>query len=110
MFIFGQFLAAERLQRWLDGGAQKPIILPASLLGLGLIAFDQRQDGRIWVITNRVQNFWIYFDRLKWYVKNNYTDTLYIGLVFGSLAISLVSIIVLSIVSWKVYRIKTHSA
>ncbi len=104
VLVFGLILGAERLQRWLEDGTQKPITLAASLLGLGLISFDLWQDARIWQITNRGKDFWIYFDRFKWYVKNDYADKIYIWFVFIGLAITLVSLVILGILSWKEHR------
>jgi hypothetical protein len=109
VLVFGLIIAAERFQRWLDTSPQKALSLTGGLLGLAFIGFDLWQDFRIWQVTNRNHDFWIYFDRLKWYVKNNPSDTIYIGLVFGGLAISILSMLILGGLSWREYRRKKHS-
>jgi len=109
VLVFGLVIAAERFQRWLDTSPQKMLSITGALLGLAFIGFDLWQDFRIWQVTNRNHDFWIYFDRLKWYVKNNSSDTIYIGLVFGGLAISILSILILGGLSWREYRQKKHT-
>jgi hypothetical protein len=104
VLAFGLILGAERSQRWLDSSPQKSLSLGGSLLGLAIIGVELWQNARIWWVNNRDPNFWIYFDRFKWYVKNDYSDTIYLWLVFGGLAISIISILVLVGLSWRENR------
>jgi hypothetical protein len=101
VLAFGLVLAAERFQRWLDGSSQKPFTVAGGLLGLAVIGVDLWQDFGIWQISNRVQDFWIYFNPGKWFVKNSPSDTIYIWFVFGGLAISVLAILVLGWLSWR---------
>jgi hypothetical protein len=104
VLAFGLIFAAERFQRWLDESSP-PLVLPASLLALALIAFELWQDLNIWRISNGDKDFWIEFNDTKWYVKNNPSDTIYYWLVFGGLAISLLTFIVLAFLSWREKRV-----
>ncbi len=104
VLAFGLIFAAERFQRWLEEASPPPLALPGSLLALGLIAFELWQDLNIWRISNGSQDFWIEFNDTKWFVKNNPSDTIYYWLVFGGLAISLLTLIVLGILSWRERR------
>jgi hypothetical protein len=101
VLVFGLILGVERLQRWLDSSSTKLFAFMGSLLGLAFIVIELYQDARIWQVSSRLQDFWIYFNPAKWYVKNNYTDTIYLWLVFGGLAISITTIIILAVLSWK---------
>ena len=109
VLVFGLILAAERFQRWLDTSPQKMLSLTSGLLGLAFIAFDLWQDFRIWQVTNRDPTAWLKFDPLKWYVKNNLSDMRYIGLVFGGLAISLLTILILGGISLEEHRQKKQA-
>lgn len=104
VLVFGLILAAERFQRWLDDAPHKPISVAASLVGLGIIGVDLWQNMLVWQITNRLKDFWIVFDMNKWYVQNNMSDTLYLWLVFGGLAISVLTLLVLGWLSWRERR------
>ena len=104
VLAFGLIFAAERFQRWLEEASPPPLALPGSLLALSLIAFELWQDLNIWRISNGSQDFWIEFNDTKWFVKNNPSDTIYYWLVFGGLAISLLTLIVLGILSWRERR------
>jgi len=104
VLAFGLILAAERFQRWLDNPPQKLAFLSGCSIALALIGVELWQDFLIWRVSNRLQDFWIYFDPAKWYVNNNYSDTLYIALVLGGLAISIVTILILCGLSWREYR------
>ena len=104
VLVFGLIFAAERFQRWLDESSPPPLALPASLLGLALVAFELWQDLNIWRISNGSKDFWVEFNDTKWFVKNNPADTLYYGLVFGGLAITLLTFLVLAFLSWRELR------
>ena len=101
VLAFGLIFAAERFQRWLDDAPRLPLALPGSLLALTLIAFELWQDLNIWRISNGSKDFWIEFNDTKWFVKNDPSDTLYLWLVFGGLAISLLTFTVLAFMSWR---------
>ena len=104
VLAFGLIFAAERFQRWLEEVSPPRLVLPGSLLALALIAFELWQDLNIWRISNGSQDFWIEFNDTKWFVKNIPSDTVYYWLVFGGLAISLLTFIILAILSWREKR------
>jgi hypothetical protein len=104
VLAFGLILGAESLQRWLDNSPQKIAYLTGCSIALALTGVELWQDFLIWRVSNRDQNFWIYFYPPKWYVNNNYSDALYIWLVLGGLAISIVAILILGGLSWREYR------
>ncbi len=104
VLVFGLVLAAERLQRWLDSSPRTPLTLTGGLLGLGLIGFELSQDMDVWRISNGSQDFWKAFTTKNWSVNNNYTDTVYLWLVFGGLAISLLTFLVLAGLAWRERR------
>ena len=104
VLAFGLILAAEGLQRWLDSTPQKLAYLTGCALALVFIGVELWQDSLIWRVSNRDPNFWIYFNPDKWFVNNNYSDKLYIGLIGAGLVISIVSIVVLCGLSWREYR------
>ena len=104
VLVFGLVLAAERLQRWLDSAPQRPLVLSGGLLGLGLIGFELYQDMNVWLISNGDHDFWKAFDAHKAFVQNNYADTIYLWLVFGGLAISTLTILVLAFLAWRERR------
>jgi hypothetical protein len=101
VLAFSIVLAAERFQCWLDTSIPKPLTLAGGLLALGLIGADLWQDLTYWSVTNRPLVWWNYFNPANWFVKNDLTDTLYLWLVFGGLAISMTSILVLGWLSWR---------
>jgi len=104
VLAFGLVLAAERFQRWLDEGPQKPVALAGALLGLGLIGFDLWQDLTYWSVANRPLVYWNFFNPANWTVKNDYADTRYLWAVFGGLAVSIVAIVILGGLSWREHR------
>ena len=114
LFIF----AAERLQRWLDSSAISTDAEPPSLNSTGilpawvlqgslLLAFSMEMmelwiNLKTWSIPNAVKEFWwVYYDVDKWYVKNNWADTTYLALVFGGLALSLITFAALALIAWR---------
>jgi hypothetical protein len=104
VLVFGLILAAERFQRWLDDAPQKPLSVAGSLLGLGIIAFELGQDLDIWRISNGSQLFWKYFNPHAWTVQNRMDDTIYLWLVFGGLALSTLTFLVLAGLAWSERR------
>ena len=104
VLVFGLILAAERLQRWLDSTPHKLVYLTGCGLALVITAVELWQDSMIWHVSNRDPNFWIYFNPDKWFVNNNYSDSLYIGLVAAGSAITLITLGVLCVVSWRESR------
>jgi hypothetical protein len=104
VLVFGLILGAERFQRWLDTSPLKTLSLSGSLVGLGLIAFDLWQNFAIWRVSNRKEEFWVYFDPHKWTVRNDFSDTLYITMILGGLAITLLTILVLGVLCWREQR------
>lgn len=106
VLVFGLVLGAERLQRWLENIANKSLTLAACLLGLGVTLVDLWQDLSVWRLSNRLKDFWIVFQDNKWFVNNNYSDTLYLGLVFGGLALTVLTFLVLGWLSWREMRKK----
>jgi hypothetical protein len=109
VLAFGLIFAAERFQRWLDEGPQPPLALSGSLLALSLMAFELWQDLNIWRISNGSKDFWVEFNDTKWFVKNNPGDTIYYALVFGGLAITVLTFIGLAFMSWRERRDKHKS-
>jgi hypothetical protein len=104
VLVFGLILAAEHFQAWLDERSKKLVYLTGCAIALALVGVELWQDLLIWEVSNRDQNFWIYFTPDKWFVNNNYGDTLYLALVVAGLAVSAVSILVLCFISWREYR------
>ena len=99
---FGLIMAAERFQRWLDDSDRKNFMAAGSIMAFSLTGLDLWLNMNAWKISDASRVFdWEYFDPNKWFVKNDYGDTLYLGLVFGGLAISLVTFIVLAVLSWR---------
>ena len=74
------------------------------MVGLLITGVELWQDFLIWRVSNRLQDFWIYFDPTKWYPLNNMSDTLYIVLVFVGLAISILTLIALTWLCWREFR------
>jgi hypothetical protein len=103
VLVFGIILAAERFQRWLDANAfkQKGAALIVSLTGFIITAIELWQDARIWKVDNRTPNLAIEYVPSHWYLVNNYQDKVYLALVFGGLAISVLSILALAWLSWR---------
>jgi hypothetical protein len=106
VLVFGLILGAERLQRWIEGVSIKPFILAAGWMVLAFSGVELWQDFNIWRIANRQKDFWIVFDRHKWFVNNNYTDTTYLWLIWGGLALSAVTFLVLGWLSWREFRLQ----
>jgi hypothetical protein len=105
VLAFGLIMAAERFQRWLDNSDRKPFLAAASLMAFSTTGLDLWLNLNVWRVSHSSKQFdWVYFDPKKWFVKNDYSDTLYLGLVFGGLAISLVTFIVLAVLSWREMR------
>ncbi len=104
--VFALVLGAEQFQRWIDGISKKMLVLGGCVVGLLISGVELWQDFLIWRISNRDQNFWIYFNPAKWYPKNNMGDTIYIWLIFGGLALSILTIAALSYISWREFRKK----
>ena len=101
VLVFGLALAAERFQHALDGAPDWRAALAGSLLGLGITAVDLWGDLNVWRISNGSQLFWRVFEDNKWFVQNNYTDTLYLWLVFGGLALSALTLLALGGLAWR---------
>ena len=110
VLVFLLFLAAERFQRVLDEAPQKSLVLAASLVGLGINAVDLWGDSNVWRISNGMKDFWAAFDPHKWSVNNNPSDTLYLWLVFGGLAFSVLIFGVLAGLAWRETRQKKQAA
>ena len=105
VLAFGLIMAAERFQHWLDRSDRKRFLAAGSVMAFSMTGMDLWLNMNVWKLSDSSQLFdWEYFDPNKWFVKNDYSDTLYLGLVFGGLAISLVTFIVLAVLSWKEAR------
>lgn len=101
-------LAAERIQRWVEG---KPI---PNLWGTarGVMAFalalafnDFWYNIRMWsVLTVQEASWWVYFDKKKWFVLNQWDDTRYLVLAAAGLSLSLVTLGVLGWLAWRERR------
>jgi len=101
-------LAAERLQRRLDQTDQPLAAAGAVLLGLGWVAADLWQNLNAWRLGVAEKVFWwLYYDSEKWYPANDWGDTVYIGLVFGGLAVSLIT---LGVLVWLAHKRTGKSA
>ncbi len=110
VLAFGLIIAAERFQRWWEESSPPPLALPGSLLALSLMAVELWQDLNIWRISNGSQDFWIEFNDTKWFVKNNPGDTIYYWLVFGGLAITVLTFLGLAFMSWRESRRAKHGS
>ena len=98
LFIIG----AERLQRWLELRNIKNISHIGLLLAFGIAMMELWTNLKIWSIPNAVKDFWwVYYDVEKWYVKNNWEDTIYLYLIFGGVALSLLTFAGLTLLSLK---------
>jgi hypothetical protein len=96
LFIFG----AERMQRWLDQGGAESIRQAGLLLAFALMMMELWINLKIWSIPNAVQLYWwVYFDRHKWFVRNDFSDSTYLALLAGGLALSLITFVVLAVLA-----------
>jgi hypothetical protein len=98
-------IAMERFQRWLDEKRADPALRLGALFLLLVTVSELWLNIQAWRISNAEQfSWWVYFDRHKWYVANQMDDTLYIGLVFGGLVVSLLTLAGLGLAAWKERR------
>ena len=98
-------IAMERLQRWLDDQRAEPAPRLGALFLLLVTVSELWLNIRAWRVSTSEQfSWWVYFDRHKWFVANRMDDTLYIGLVFGGLAVSLLTLAGLALAAWKERR------
>jgi hypothetical protein len=82
---------------------------PAPRVGTALVLLvtvsEMWLNVQAWRIANAEKfSWWVYFDRHKWFVANRMDDTLYIGLVFGGLALSILTLSALSFAAWNENR------
>lgn len=108
-------LAAERLQRSLDGLGQaqqdSPPAVPSgtwrglAALGLAITVSELWLNIQAWNVLNAEKfSWWVYFDRHKWFVANRMDDTLYLGLVAAGLAVSCLTLLGLGLAAWRERR------
>lgn len=105
VLVFVLIAAVERFQRWLDASDRKPFLAAGSLLAFSMIGMDLWLNMNVWRIAHAAQYFqWVMYDKNLWFVKNDPSDTIYIWLVFGGLAISVVTFIGLAGLTWRETR------
>jgi hypothetical protein len=100
--------AAERFQRWRDGFS---LASANSRVAVGGLFFFLITAGEAWlnirawrVATLRNLFLPVNFYASKWYVANNYGDTLYLWLVFGGLAVSILIFFALAYLAFRPSR------
>ena len=102
VLVFLLVIAAEQFQRWLDGGSGDRVVTQLGLvLAFMINLFEVMENSQIWSIAN-IENvsWWVYYNSHRWYVKNNFSDTLYLWLVWGGLALSLATMLGLGLAAW----------
>jgi hypothetical protein len=110
LLVFLIVIAAERLQRWLDAASLDAARTdPAPRIGTAIVVLitvsELWLNIQAWRIANAEKfSWWVYFDRHKWFVANQMDDTLYIGLVFGGLALTILTLAALAFAAWKENR------
>jgi hypothetical protein len=56
----------------------------------------------VWRITHAAAYFqFMMYDKNVWFVRNDWSDTIYVWMVFGGLAITVLTFITLAILAWK---------
>jgi hypothetical protein len=105
VLVFLILIAADRVQRWLDASNLDPAPRVGTALVLLVTVSEMWLNVQAWRIANAEKfSWWVYFDRHKWFVANRMDDTLYIGLVFGGLALSILTLSALSFAAWNENR------
>jgi len=101
LFIF----AAERFQRWLEEDAGSWLRQAGAAVAFVLMCEEVWLNLKIWAIPNAVALYWwVYYDRHKWFVRNDYADTTYLALVGGGLALTLLTLAGLGLLAWRERR------
>jgi threonine/homoserine/homoserine lactone efflux protein len=105
VLVFLFILGAERFQRWLEQGAFERLRQAGLILAFALMVEELWTNVKIWNIPNAVKLYWwVYFDRKKWFVRNDFSDTTYIALVVGGLVLSVLTIAGLAVLAWREER------
>ncbi len=105
VLVFALIAAAERFQRWLDGSDRKPFLAAGSLLAFSMVGMDLWLNLNVWRITHAAAYFqWVMYDKNVWFVRNDWSDTVYLWMVFGGLAITVLTFIVLASLAWRERR------
>jgi hypothetical protein len=102
VLVFVLIAAVERFQRWLDESDRKPFLAAGSLLVFAMTGMDLWLNLNVWRITHAKAYFqFLLYDKNLWFVQNDWTDSTYLWLVFGGLAISVLAFGVLVWLAWR---------
>jgi hypothetical protein len=108
VLVFLFIIGAERFQRWLDFGGLDRFRQAGLIVAFGLMGMELWTNLQIWSIPNAVKVYWwVYFDRKKWFVRNDFSDSTYIALIVGGLALTVITFAGLALLAWREKRAKT---
>ncbi len=101
-------LSAERFQRWCDEQGQPGVdlrVAAGGLLFFILSASEAWFNIQTWRVAN-LPNLFLpaNFYPWKWFVANDPSDTFYLGLVFGGLALSILTFLALALAAFRPSR------
>lgn len=109
-------IAAEQCQRWLDGparelAAERPFIQVGLFIGLAQTIMELWINAYDWKVSSGEKIFdWVYYEMDRWKVQNNWNDRIYLWLILGGLAISLLTAAGLGWAAWSESRRAQRSA
>ena len=107
VLLFGFIFTADRFQRWLDETQDRSYFRAVSLPVVLLMGFDLWQNLNVWRLSNAIARFEkIYYNPDLWFVANDYTDTLYFGMIGAGLAITLLTFGILLVLARRERRRK----
>lgn len=106
VLVFVAIIACERYQRWLDESEpHKAFFAGGSLIAFSMVGMDLWLNMNVWRLSHSIILFeWTLYDKKRWYVANDFSDTIYLWLVFGGLALSVLTLLVLAGLSWRERR------
>jgi branched-subunit amino acid transport protein len=106
-FVFICIFAAIHFQDWLNQPKQnKSLVYLVTVAGIIIGVNDLWQNYRVWRVPAAMLNFKEkVFDPRLWTVANH-TDPVYLGLIWGGAALSLVSLGVLVFFTWRSHHAK----
>ncbi len=106
VLTFGLIFTVERFQRWLDeGGNLRPFYAGVSTLAFAMVGMDLFLNMHVWRLSRTRQYLeWVMFDKNRWYVQNDWSDTAYIWLSAGGLVLSLATFALLGLLARRQRR------
>ena len=92
--VFLIVLGAERFQNWLNRVNSQHIVHLGVAAAFMLMITELRMNITVWKLSTVQYIFTpVYYNPEKWFVNNNWNDSIYLWLVFGGLTISLLTIL-----------------